>query len=588
MGAQCACCGISEHQTELFEGSEEHKIIDQDSAHSDGDSYIGLRDMRKDGILGTSSIGNVVKTQHRDGKEIYVVKQMNKKFMDGGEWKEDVNALRTLDHPNICRVSHCWEDTMSVYLVMEFCQGGSLMSLARHTDDGQTVNEAVISVFVRQMIDALCHFHDHKLVHGDIRPEKWLFSNDATVRKNMLDNNLKMINFGLSRKFGRRGKDDTMYMPKGRESELSRRGSSSSSRKFSTTLREERNLNCRAPEQLSSTPRMDEKCDIWALGVISYFLLSGQSPWAWAGYKEDIVKKAMFTFMPAELWRPISSEAKSFIALCLQDNAERRPTSRMCLQLPWMQLALKAIEEERAVQRGKASPMTKRGIRGDPLPTADRVVATFRRLDHLNVLEKACVITAAHRVPASAFENLAKQLVNMDQAGTGLLSSAMLFEALKDYGVPVDDLRQLGKDADSELKGNTIDYGEFLRNVDECQRNMQDSAIWAVFRTFDGAGVNKRQLSEKLRKGSTPELVQEKFPEVSVDAVVEELIKDGDSSISPEELKKILRMYRPGGLGIASASTSDRRSNSPKSERNSERSLAESSTGASPGQKSVL
>eukprot|EP00971_Amphidinium_carterae_P306694 6095095-Amphidinium_carterae.1 len=36
-----------------------------------------------------------------------------------------------------------------------------------------------------------------------------------------------------------------------------------------------------------------------------------------------------------------------------------------------------------------------------------------------------------------------------------------------------------------------------------------------------------------------------------------------------QELKKILRMYRPGGLGIASASTSDRRSNSPKSERSS-------------------
>mmetsp|Transcript_52150 Transcript_52150/g.124251 ORF Transcript_52150/g.124251 Transcript_52150/m.124251 type:complete len:589 (-) Transcript_52150:158-1924(-) len=588
MGAQCACCGLSETQTELFEGGDEQRVLDQDPGHGDvGDSYIGLRDMRKDGILGTSSIGNVVKTTHRNGKEIYVVKQMNKKCMEGMGWKEDVQALQSLEHPHICRVSHAWEDTMSVYLVMEFCQGGSLISLARHTDDGQNVNEAVISVFVRQMVDALNHFHEHKLVHGDIRPEKWLFSNDASVRKSMLDNNLKMINFGLSRKFGRRSKDEPMYVPKTpptRESE--RRGSSSSSRKYSTTLREERNLNCRAPEQLAASSHLDEKVDVWALGVITYFLLSGQSPWAWAGYKEEIVKKAMYTFMPAELWRPISSEAKNFIALCLQENVERRPTAQKCLQLPWMQLALAAIEEERAVVHGKASPLMKKGIRGDPLPTADRVVATFRRLDHLNSLEKACVITTAHRVPASGFETLAKQLAQTDPEGTGVLRADRLFDVLRDYGVPIQDLKHLGRVADSELRGPTmqIDYIEFLRAVDECQRNMQDSAIWAVFRSFDDGAVSKRRVCEILKKGSTPELVQEKFPEVSLEGVVEDLSKDGDASISPEELKKLLRAYRVGGLGIASASTSDRTPNSPKSDRNSERTSVAEST----GQKSML
>jgi len=264
-----------------------------------------------EGVLGYSSIGTVVKTRHKGSSKVHAVKQISKSKIDGDEWKGDVQAFKTLDHPNICKVHDTWEDAMNIYLVMEFCKGGQLTNLG--AAEQNKVNEHAVAVLVRQMVDAVSHLHEHKMVHSDIRPENWLFEDQISDdnsgnRASVLDTQLKMVDFGFANKYGKIRSGQGQRFPSGCQAHL--RG------KTSRAIQEDRSLFCKAPEQVGiisggrGSSDEVEKADVWALGIIAYFLLSGQPPFTGPPEKDALFKSASFVFMPAELWRPVSSEAK--------------------------------------------------------------------------------------------------------------------------------------------------------------------------------------------------------------------------------------------------------------------------------------
>eukprot|EP00913_Durusdinium_trenchii_P024166 g22690.t1 len=89
--------------------------------------------------------------------------------------------------------------------------------------------------------------------------------------------------------------------------------------------------------------------DIWAIGVLSHFLLLGTSPFepskGVTNPADNLAfRNARYVFMPAEVWRHISNDAKSFIALCLEREPESRPTAKMLLSMPWMRMARSMLE----------------------------------------------------------------------------------------------------------------------------------------------------------------------------------------------------------------------------------------------------
>lgn len=573
MGAQCTCCGnqnigeaahyVADTDIKVATTSTLRHSLPKETEAEDNIEEIYRFDIGKDGIVGHSSLGTIAKTHSMKSKAIFVVKQMNKGHLEGDGWKEDVQTLRTLDHPHICKVNDSWEDAMNVYLIMEFCKGGNLMNLAARRKS--RINESTIAVLVRQMVDALSHLHEHNMVHSDVRPENWLFDTEPDRQQNVFEMNLKMIDFGFATKHGTKRRGSILAVQESSNdsvlSELDKISwsvASSSSQKRRESLKSQTNLFCKSPEQISlGGLSVDPKSDIWAIGVIAYFLLSGQSPFQWAAYKEDLAARAKYTFMPPELWRPVSSEAKSFIALCLQQESDKRPSAPQALRLPWMQLAKAAMEESCIVRADSpnsssgASQLAKLSIHDPPLDTADRVMVAFNRMNQLNGLEKACVITAAHRMPASKIVQFANNLVNIDRMGQGLVSAEQLFEALKTCGVPIKDLMNLMKVAkgiDQDL-GDSIDYPELICALDELQRNMQDCAVWNVFKTFDEnalVSVPKKYLTETLKKGQDGvTTLCEKFPACALDCILEELDADTDGAIDANEFKRMLRRSEP-------------------------------------------
>lgn len=86
------------------------------------------------------------------------------------------------------------------------------------------------------------------------------------------------------------------------------------------------------------------KADIWSIGVITYLLLSGESPFGGI-YEEDQIDFecvrnnilcCRLPFEPREIWDEVSCEAKKFVVRLLTDDPKRRPTAREAQQDEWL------------------------------------------------------------------------------------------------------------------------------------------------------------------------------------------------------------------------------------------------------------
>ena len=158
-------------------------------------------------------------------------------------FKQEINIMIQIDHPNIINLYEVFEDTRYIYLIMEECSGGELFDrIYDRISKKNLFTEKEAAIIFKQFMSAVCHCHSIKICHRDLKPENLLFLN-----KNF--DCLKVIDFGLSRIFTE--KDHKMKTKVGTAYYVS-------------------------PEILSGD--YDEKCDIWSSGVILYILLTGDPP----------------------------------------------------------------------------------------------------------------------------------------------------------------------------------------------------------------------------------------------------------------------------------------------------------------------
>ena len=117
-----------------------------------------------------------------------------------------------------------------------------------------------------------------------------------------------------------------------------------------------------APELINREP-YTEKVDVWSLGVITYQLLSGKTPFESRNLKkiDYNIKRKKITFenTEQEYWNDISQDAKDFILKCLDRNQNTRPSISELFKMPWITnymnkqntLALPKLEREEMNQR---------------------------------------------------------------------------------------------------------------------------------------------------------------------------------------------------------------------------------------------
>jgi calcium-dependent protein kinase len=87
------------------------------------------------------------------------------------------NYLR-LDHPNILKLYHSFEDDEKFYIVSELCEGGTL---SQFIDEHYPLKEVDIVKIMKQLIGSINFAHKKNIIHRDIKPENILIDDEVTT-----------------------------------------------------------------------------------------------------------------------------------------------------------------------------------------------------------------------------------------------------------------------------------------------------------------------------------------------------------------------------------------------------------------------
>ena len=144
--------------------------------------------------------------------------------------------------------------------------------------------------------------HSQNIVHRDIKPENILY------RSKESDSEIVIADFGIAQKL----KDDNDRI---------------------TTLAGSIGY---APPEILNSQAHGKPVDMWSIGVITYVLLCGYSPFRSEDLKELIIEteRANISFHD-KYWTKISDHAKEFIKALLQSDASKRLTADQALRHEW-------------------------------------------------------------------------------------------------------------------------------------------------------------------------------------------------------------------------------------------------------------
>lgn len=147
-------------------------------------------------ILGQGAYGQVKLVTHKKTNLIRAAKYINKKSVIQGisenKLFQEVNILMSLDHPNIVRLYHLYEQKKSYILVTEYCSGGELF---QRIQSNNSFNEKTAALYMKQILSSINYLHEKGFVHRDLKAENLLFENLSE------EANLKLIDFGVSTNF---------------------------------------------------------------------------------------------------------------------------------------------------------------------------------------------------------------------------------------------------------------------------------------------------------------------------------------------------------------------------------------------------
>ena len=233
-------------------------------------------------LLGQGGMGAVFKARHREKRRWVALKVLFPRASGERAFAErfarEARTLETLHHPNIVALHESGEVQGRFYLAMEYVDGRTLRDLLR---TGQLAPATTFAI-VRQLCDALDAAHAQGIVHRDLKPENVLLNNLG---------NVKLADFGLA---------------KLRSVEAPQRTLTGEMETMGTP-------HYMAPEQIENPRSVDQRADLFSLGVLFYELLTGELP--------------LGRFQPPSKLSAVDSRVDDLILRALDKSPARRQTS---------------------------------------------------------------------------------------------------------------------------------------------------------------------------------------------------------------------------------------------------------------------
>lgn len=319
LGRDIVGANMAENKVEIIEprkvdGHKVSKLFNKLSGQPK--SFVNKRDYIFGRTLGAGTFGVVRQARQISTNHNVAVKILLKQALKGNDVQlqmlyDELMILQKLHHPNIVRFEDWFESKDKFYIVTQLATGGELFD--RIISKGKFTEVDAVKIVV-QMLDAVQYIHSKNVVHRDLKPENVLYLDSSD------DSRLVIADFGIAKEL--KDGDDLIFKGAG-------------------------SLGYVAPEVLTSNGH-GKPCDIWSLGVITYTLLSGYSPFV-ADSVEHFLQECTAGRYPVEFQKPywdnISDKAKNFILRAMTLEPHRRPTAEELLKDEWITSAVKQTKD---------------------------------------------------------------------------------------------------------------------------------------------------------------------------------------------------------------------------------------------------
>ncbi|KAM4626279.1 kalirin isoform 4-T4 [Discoglossus pictus] len=250
--------------------------------------------------LGRGRFSIVKKCVQKSTKKDVAVKFINKKLKKREQAAHEATLLQHLQHPQYITIHDTYESPSAYILILDLMDDGRLLDYLMNHDE---LMEEKVAFYMRDIMEALQYLHSCRVAHLDIKPENLLIDLRIPIPR------VKIIDL-----------EDAVQIT-GHYYIHQLLGSP----EFA------------APEVIQGTP-VSLATDIWSLGVLTYVMLSGVSPFLDESSEETCVniRRVDYCF-PHEYFSSVSQAAQDFIRVTLQGDSRWRPTVATCLQHPWLQ-----------------------------------------------------------------------------------------------------------------------------------------------------------------------------------------------------------------------------------------------------------
>ena len=355
------------------------------------DKYSKQKDFRKKyeyiSLIGSGSFGKVRLFVERECKSFkYAIKTIKKDFFNQyhiKSLKNEIEILRSLDHPNIVKYFETYEDEKYLHIVMEYIPGDNLFKVLTEKLSHK-LTERQISQIMTCLLKAVLFLHHNGIIHRDLKPENIVFSDTRNYKS------LKLIDFGLSiqqnAKKEKRRVGTPYYM---------------------------------APEMIFGN--FVKASDIWSIGVIMYIMVTGKQPF-WGKNKDEVLNKVKNGRYDIKslYYSKCSNSVKDLIKKMLVTEPEKRMTIEACLEHSWF----KQFENDKYIN----------------LAFSEEIVDSLRQFQNQNLLQKEIRFYLAKLFSDKEVSKLKKAFTAVDKDNSGEIEYEEIPKIFKELGIEATDV----------------------------------------------------------------------------------------------------------------------------------------------------
>ncbi|KAF2732413.1 hypothetical protein EJ04DRAFT_336669 [Polyplosphaeria fusca] len=259
---------------------------------------VGLKDFQLGDCLGKGASGSVYRALNWGTGETVAIKQVRLENMQSTELKTimlEIDLLKNLNHANIVKYHGFVKSSESLYIILEYCENGSLHSICKNFGK---FPENLVALYMSQVLHGLVYLHEQGVIHRDIKGANILTTKEGLV---------KLADFGVATKSADLAQLSVVGTP-----------------------------YWMAPEVIELSGASTAS-DIWSVGCTVIELIEGKPP-----YHKLQPMQALFRIVNDEhppIPGSVSPLVRDFLMECFQKNPTLRISAKRLLKHAWISSA---------------------------------------------------------------------------------------------------------------------------------------------------------------------------------------------------------------------------------------------------------